>query len=103
MGHFTRALPLALEALNHFTVPVDRALVWADVARAAGGTPPRAGLMILQQDGWYLVRTRGSHHQYRHAAKAGVVTVPGAPNDDLAIGTYFSILKQAGLKRRVTS
>jgi tetratricopeptide (TPR) repeat protein len=38
MGYFSRALPLALEALNHFTVPVDCAVVWAEIARAAGGS-----------------------------------------------------------------
>jgi predicted RNA binding protein YcfA (HicA-like mRNA interferase family) len=53
----------------------------------------------LQQDGWYLVRTRGSHHQYRHPVKSALVTVPGNANDDLAPGTLNSILKQAGLKK----
>jgi predicted RNA binding protein YcfA (HicA-like mRNA interferase family) len=49
--------------------------------------------------GWYIVRTRGSHHQYRHPAKKGLVTVPGRGNDDLAPGTLNSIIKQAGLKQ----
>ena len=53
---------------------------------------------LLEADGWYLVRTRGSHHQYRHPTKAGLVTVPVSGNDDLAPGTLNSILKQAGLK-----
>jgi len=52
----------------------------------------------LERDGWYLARTRGSHHQYRHPTKPGVVTVAGKPADDLAPGTLNSILKQAGLK-----
>ena len=52
----------------------------------------------LKQDGWYIVRTRGSHRQYTHASKKGLVTVPGHPNDELAPGTLNSILKQAGLK-----
>ncbi len=54
---------------------------------------------LLEQDGWYLVRTRGSHHQYKHPVKRGLVTVPGNGNDELAPGTVNSILKQAGLKR----
>jgi predicted RNA binding protein YcfA (HicA-like mRNA interferase family) len=45
-----------------------------------------------------LLRTRGSHRQFNHSTKRGVVTVPGKPNDDLAPGTLNSILKQAGLK-----
>ncbi|MHC4441292.1 MAG: type II toxin-antitoxin system HicA family toxin [Planctomycetota bacterium] len=52
----------------------------------------------LEQDGWYLVATRGSHHQYKHPTKSGRVTVPGKPNDDLAPSTLNSILKQAQLK-----
>jgi predicted RNA binding protein YcfA (HicA-like mRNA interferase family) len=55
-------------------------------------------LRLLRDDGWYLARTKGSHQQYKHAVKAGRVTVAGAPNDDLAPGTLNSILKQAGLK-----
>jgi predicted RNA binding protein YcfA (HicA-like mRNA interferase family) len=52
----------------------------------------------LEKDGWYLARTKGSHRQYKHATKPGLVTVPGKPGDDLARGTLNSILKQAGLK-----
>lgn len=58
----------------------------------------REVLSLLEQDGWYLVATRGSHRQFKHAAKPGRVTVAGKPSDDLAPGTLNSILKQAGLK-----
>jgi predicted RNA binding protein YcfA (HicA-like mRNA interferase family) len=54
---------------------------------------------MLEQDGWTLVRTRGSHRQYKHGTRPGLVTVPGKPNDDLGLGTLNSILKQAGLKQ----
>ncbi|MGD9603110.1 MAG: type II toxin-antitoxin system HicA family toxin [Gammaproteobacteria bacterium] len=53
---------------------------------------------MLHDDGWYLVATRGSHRHFKHAEKAGRVTVPGKPSDDLAAGTLNSIRKQAGLK-----
>jgi predicted RNA binding protein YcfA (HicA-like mRNA interferase family) len=56
-------------------------------------------LRMLQDDGWILVATRGSHRQFKHAQKPGRVTVPGKPSDDLAPGTLNSILKQAGLKK----
>jgi len=56
-------------------------------------------LRLLQDDGWYLAATRGSHRQFKHPSKPGRVTVPGKPSDDLAPGTLSSILKQAGLKR----
>ena len=54
---------------------------------------------MLEQDGWYLVRTRGSHRQYKHPSKPGLVTVAGKPGDDLTAGTANSVLKQAGLTR----
>ena len=53
---------------------------------------------MLEQDGWRLERTRGSHRQYKHATKAAVVIVPGKPGDELAPGTLNSILKHAVLK-----
>ena len=55
-------------------------------------------IRLLEADGWTLVRTRGSHRQYKHDVKVGLVTVPGQMSDDLAPGTHNSILKQAGLK-----
>ena len=55
-------------------------------------------LKLVKKDGWYLARTRGSHRQFKHDEKTGLVTIPGKPGDDLAPGTYNSILKQAGLK-----
>ena len=54
---------------------------------------------MLQDDGWRLVATKGSHRQFTHGSKLGRVTVPGKPSDDLAPGTLNSILKQAGLKK----
>ncbi len=58
----------------------------------------REAIKLIETDGWYLVRTRGSHRQYKHATKPGRVTIAGKPGDDLAPGTQNSILKQAGLK-----
>jgi predicted RNA binding protein YcfA (HicA-like mRNA interferase family) len=55
-------------------------------------------LRLIEDDGWYLDRTRGSHRQFKHGSKTGLVTVAGKPGDDLAPGTKNSILKQAGLK-----
>jgi predicted RNA binding protein YcfA (HicA-like mRNA interferase family) len=56
-------------------------------------------IKLLEQDGWFLDRTRGSHRQYKHVDKPGLVTLPGKPGDDLAPGTLNSVLKQAGLKK----
>ena len=54
---------------------------------------------MLNNDGWYLVATQGSHRQFKHPTKAGRVTVAGKPRDDLPLGTLDSILRQAGLKQ----
>jgi predicted RNA binding protein YcfA (HicA-like mRNA interferase family) len=56
-------------------------------------------IVMLENDGWVLSRTRGSHRQYKHPFKSGVVTLAGKPGDDLAPGTLNSVLKQAGLKK----
>jgi predicted RNA binding protein YcfA (HicA-like mRNA interferase family) len=55
-------------------------------------------IRLIESDGWYLDRIRGSHRQYKHATKKALVTVAGKPSDDIAPGTQNSILKQAGLK-----
>lgn len=58
----------------------------------------RLVLRLLADDGWKLVATRGSHRQFEHPEKPGRVTVAGKDSDDLAPGTFNSILKQAKLK-----
>jgi predicted RNA binding protein YcfA (HicA-like mRNA interferase family) len=60
----------------------------------------REVITLIEEDGWFLVATRGSHRQYKHATKPGRVTIAGKPSDDLAPGTLNSILKQAGLKEQ---
>lgn len=54
-------------------------------------------IRMLRDDGWIEVRVVGSHHQFKHPAKRGLVTVPH-PKKNLPMGTVKSILKQAGLK-----
>jgi predicted RNA binding protein YcfA (HicA-like mRNA interferase family) len=56
-------------------------------------------IKLIEQDGWQHNRTRGSHRQYNHPTRSGVVTISGHPGDEVAPGTLNSILKQAGLKR----
>jgi predicted RNA binding protein YcfA (HicA-like mRNA interferase family) len=60
----------------------------------------RDAIRMIEDDGWVLVATRGSHRQYKHPSKPGRVTVAGKPSDDLAPGTRNSIMKQAGLKEQ---
>lgn len=56
-------------------------------------------LRLVEDDGWYLVRTKGSHRQFHHPVKSGTVTISGKEAIDVPIGTLSSILKQAGLKK----
>jgi predicted RNA binding protein YcfA (HicA-like mRNA interferase family) len=58
----------------------------------------REVIRMLEDDGWRLVGTRGSHRQYKHPVKSGRVTVAGKLSDNLAPGTLNSILKQSGLR-----
>lgn len=59
----------------------------------------REAMRLVERHGWRLNRTRGSHRQYRHPEKPGTVTIAGHPSQDLAPGTWNSILKQAGIHR----
>ncbi|MDN5347460.1 MAG: hypothetical protein PWP65_1024 [Clostridia bacterium] len=58
----------------------------------------REVIKLIEEDGWFMVRQRGSHRQFKHPTKPGRVTIAGNLGDDLAPGTLNSILKQAGLK-----
>ena len=53
---------------------------------------------LVEQDGWYLKRTNGSHCQYKHPTKPGLVTIAGKPGKDVPEAMRKSILKQAGLE-----
>jgi predicted RNA binding protein YcfA (HicA-like mRNA interferase family) len=56
-------------------------------------------LKMLQIDGWYIVRTKGSHRQLKHPTKSGKVTVSGKPGINIPPGTLKSIFKQARLEK----
>lgn len=55
-------------------------------------------IKLIEDDGWYLIRQKGSHKQYKHRTKKGLVTIAAHKmSDDIAKGTVNSILKQAQL------
>jgi predicted RNA binding protein YcfA (HicA-like mRNA interferase family) len=54
---------------------------------------------LIEKDGWVLVRTRGSHRHFHHPVKPGTVTIAGKESVDMPVGTFNSVLKQAGLKK----
>lgn len=55
-------------------------------------------IRMIENDGWVLIRSRGSHRQYKHPTKRGLVTIAGKPSSDVPRGTLNSVLRQAGLK-----
>lgn len=55
-------------------------------------------IKIIENDGWILSRTKGSHRQFKHPSKSGTVTIAGHERDEIHPKTANSILKQAGLK-----
>lgn len=57
-------------------------------------------LKRLHEDGWALIRQRGSHRIFGHPEKGGIVVVPGHPGDDIPAGTRSAIFKQAQLEDR---
>ena len=56
-------------------------------------------IRALKAAGWKLERVKGSHHQFVHPTKPGVVTVVH-PAKDIPLGTLKSIERQSGLKIR---
>lgn len=50
----------------------------------------------LEQNGWVVVRIKGSHHQLKHDLIRLTITVPH-PKKDLPKGTVKRILKDAGI------
>ncbi len=59
----------------------------------------REVIKLIEADGWVLIRTRGSHRQYKHPSKKGLVTIAGKLSSDMARGTLNSVLKQAEIKK----
>lgn len=57
-------------------------------------------IALIEADGWFLVRTKGSHRQFHHRTKKGTVTIAGSLGVDIPPGTLSNVLKQAGLKKQ---
>ena len=55
-------------------------------------------IRLIENDGWFRVRTRGSHRQYVHPRKPGVLTIRRHPADALSPGAVHSIHLQAEVR-----
>ncbi len=60
----------------------------------------REVIRILESDGWIEARAKGSHRQFRHPTKPGLVTVAVHGGRDLKIRDIAAIERQSGLKIR---
>ena len=71
--------------------------------QGAKSVPPkvREAIRIVEEDGWYHVRTRGSHRHFHRPVKTKTVTIPGRLGEDLRQSTWSSILKQAELPKDI--
>lgn len=56
----------------------------------------REVIRILKDDGWYEINCEGDHHQFKHPAKPGKVTVTHLVKD-IPRRTLDSIARQAGV------
>ena len=61
----------------------------------------KEAIKMIENDGWYLVRQKGSHMQYKHPTKKGLVTIACHKlSDDIAKGTVASIFRQAQISKQ---
>lgn len=58
---------------------------------------PKYLIDLLEQNGFVFKRSKGSHRLYYNAQTNKTVIVPVHGNKDLKKGTFFAILKQAGI------
>ncbi|OVZ87171.1 type II toxin-antitoxin system HicA family toxin [Yersinia bercovieri] len=54
-------------------------------------------IKLLEENGWEMVRIKGSHHTFKHPDSANLVTVPH-PTKEIKPGTLRQILRKAGIK-----
>ena len=56
-------------------------------------------IVILEREGYFFKRANGSHHLFYNPISGKTVIVPIHGNKDLPKGTFFAIIKQAGIDR----
>jgi predicted RNA binding protein YcfA (HicA-like mRNA interferase family) len=60
---------------------------------------PRQLIRVLEQSGWKLARSKGSHHHFTHPDRSHVISVPVHARD-VKRGTLTAILSDAGIDRK---
>lgn len=59
---------------------------------------PKDVVKLLEKNGFVLKRVKGSHHFFMHPETKKITTVP-MHTKDLPKGTYYAILRQAGINK----
>jgi predicted RNA binding protein YcfA (HicA-like mRNA interferase family) len=59
---------------------------------------PKELIEVLESKGFVLKRVNGSHHIFEHPITRKITVVP-LHKKDLPKGTFYSILKQAGIDK----
>jgi predicted RNA binding protein YcfA (HicA-like mRNA interferase family) len=44
-------------------------------------------IKLIEADGWYRIKSKSGHRQYKHHSKPGRVTVPGQMSAELDLAT----------------
>jgi predicted RNA binding protein YcfA (HicA-like mRNA interferase family) len=60
---------------------------------------PKYLIKILRDHGFEFKRSKGSHQLFENSMSGKTVVVPVHGNKGLPKGTYFGILKQAGIDK----
>ena len=60
---------------------------------------PKFLIKILEQNGFVFKRSKGSHRLYFNPVSLKTVIVPFHGGTDLKKGTFYAILKQAGIDK----
>jgi predicted RNA binding protein YcfA (HicA-like mRNA interferase family) len=55
-------------------------------------------IKLLEKEGWFFVRQKGSHKVFKKEGVNHIITVPDHAGQDIGKGLLNKILKDAGLK-----
>lgn len=62
---------------------------------------PKSLIKILEQNGFFYKRAKGSHQLYHNPITNKIAIVPVHGGKDMKKGTYLAILKQAGIDKSI--
>jgi len=108
--------PPSMHHSVHRRARASTAFIWIDGHFDGQVDPSEAGLVVtltpfgdrwepvkvrelireVEQAGWRQARQKGSHRQFSHSERPGVITVSGNLGKDVPLGLLRAILKQAG-------